>query len=133
MGAYTGHSAFLSGCQERHEDDLQTVRGNLGPFVKTQTTSGKVGAVVKILGTGSGTGQSASPALTTLAAGPIWFSATEISATKVPDGATSRLRDGNHARQHAEEQRAPSSVLCRPRPTGAGRRPGIHAQLQKLR
>ena len=57
----------------------------LGPFVKTQTTSGKVGAVVRILGTDLNGAISVS--FNGTAAGPIIVSATEISAT-VPDGAT---------------------------------------------
>ncbi len=57
----------------------------LGPFVKTRTTSGKVGAVVRILGTDLNGAISVS--LNGTAAGPIIVAATEISAT-VPAGAT---------------------------------------------
>jgi uncharacterized repeat protein (TIGR03803 family) len=56
-----------------------------GPFVKTLTTSGKVGAVVRILGTDLNGAISVS--FNGTAAGPIIISATEITAT-VPDGAT---------------------------------------------
>ncbi|MGO4885140.1 MAG: choice-of-anchor tandem repeat GloVer-containing protein [Bryobacteraceae bacterium] len=56
-----------------------------GPFVKTLTTSGKVGATVRIIGTDLNGAISVS--FNGTAAGPIIIAATEITAT-VPAGAT---------------------------------------------